>query len=163
MAGTLPAIGSTVRGAFLYFSRPMSPEDPNNPDYTPEVGAPTDITPLGRTGKKPAHELTASEDKDPVDWNAIATCPDFHALLAAKKLFISPGTIFFLVYYMSRPVLVGFYPATMKTPVWGKVNWAYLYALSQFIMTWVICALYVRPARRWDKMNAELLAKFPHR
>jgi uncharacterized membrane protein (DUF485 family) len=24
-------------------------------------------------------------------------------------------------------------------------------------MTWVICGLYVRAARRWDKMNAELL------
>jgi uncharacterized membrane protein (DUF485 family) len=45
----------------------------------------------------------------------------------------------------------------MKAPMLGKVNWAYLFALSQFIMTWVICALYVRAARRWDKMGADHL------
>ena len=44
-----------------------------------------------------------------------------------------------------------------------KVNWAYLFALSQFLMTWIMCALYVRAARRWDIMNAELLAKLPGR
>jgi uncharacterized membrane protein (DUF485 family) len=141
----------------------MSPDDPNNPDFTPEIGAPTDITPLGRTGPKPAHELTASEDPDPVDWGAIARDPDFHALLRAKKRFIIPGTIFFLVYYMTLPVLVGFFPDVMKRPVWGAVNWAYLFALSQFVMTGVLCVLYVRASRRWDAMNAALLAKFKHR
>lgn len=137
----------------------MPPSDPNNPDFTPEVGAPTDITPLGRSGPKPEHELTASENKTPIDWNAIASDPDFKKLLKAKARFIVPGTIFFLVYYMSLPVLIGFFPDVMKTQVWGKVNWAYLFALSQFVMTGVLCVLYVRAARRWDIMNAALLAK----
>jgi uncharacterized membrane protein (DUF485 family) len=106
---------------------------------------------------------TPSADGAPYDWEAIANDPAFHALKAAKLRFIIPGTIFFLVYYMTLPVLVGFFPALMKTPVWGKVNWAYIYALSQFLMTWVMCALYVRTAKRWDKMNAELLARFPRR
>lgn len=141
----------------------MSPEDPNNPDYTPEIGADTDISPLGRTGPKPAHEQTASEDKDPVDWNAIANDPDFHKLLQAKARFIVPGTIFFLVYYMTLPILVGFFPDMMKQRVWGAVNWAYVYALSQFIMTGVLCVMYVRAAKRWDVMNAALLAKFNQR
>jgi len=93
------------------------------------------------------------------DWNRIANDPDFHALQRAKRRFIIPATMFFLLYYMALPVLIGFWPALMKTPVIGKVNWAYLFALSQFLMTWVICWLYVRVARRWDKMNAALLAK----
>jgi uncharacterized membrane protein (DUF485 family) len=94
------------------------------------------------------------------DWEKIAADPDFIALKKAKMRFILPMTIFFLVYYMTLPVLVGFFPEVMKQTVLGKVNWAYLFALSQFIMTWVLCALYVRAARRWDIMNAELLAKF---
>ena len=132
----------------------------NDGDLTPEVGSQTDISPLGRSGPKPAHELTAAEDGDPYPWDAIFADPDFAALKRAKRRFIIPGTIFFLVYYMSLPVLVGFFPDAMKTPVWGKVNVAYAFALSQFIMTWVLCALYVRVARRWDIMNAALLAKF---
>lgn len=91
------------------------------------------------------------------DWEKIANHPGFAELKKAKLRFIVPMTIFFMVYYMTLPVLVGFFPDAMKTPVIGKVNWAYLFALSQFIMTWVLCGLYVRAARRWDKMNAELL------
>ena len=136
---------------------------PDNQDNTPIVGSATDISPLGRSGEKPAHEKTASEDGDAHNWNAIASDPAFAALKKAKLRFIVPATIFFLVYYMALPVLVGFYPAAMKAPVLGKVNWAYLFALSQFEMTWVLCALYVRAARRWDQMNAELLAKLPRR
>ena len=139
----------------------MSSEKPQ--DFTPISGGPTDVSPLGRGGEKPEHEKTADEDANPYDWEAIANHPDFAALKRAKLRFIIPGTIFFLIYYMTLPVLVGFFPEVMKTPVWGKVNWAYLFALSQFIMTWVMCALYVRAARGWDKMNTELLAKFPPR
>ncbi len=139
----------------------MSSQTP--PDFTPESGGPTDVAPLGRSGPKPDHEKTAGEDGAPYDWDAIANDPAFTELKAAKRRFIIPATIFFFVYYMTLPVLVGFFPDLMKTPVWGKVNWAYIYALSQFIMTWVVCAMYVRVAKRWDKMNVDLLARFPHR
>ncbi len=135
----------------------MQPQQPG--DLTPEVGAPTDIAPLGRTGTKPPHEETAAADGDPHNWAAIAADPAFAELKQAKRRFILPATIFYLVYYMSLPVLIGFFPAPMKTQVWGKVNYAYLFALSQFVMTWVLCALYVRVARRWDLMNAALLAR----
>ncbi len=137
--------------------------NPQPGDPTPIIGAHTDIAALGRGGPKPEHEKTASEDADVYDWAAIAADPGFAELKAAKRRFIVPATIFFLVYYMTLPVLIGFFPAIMKTPVWGKVNWAYLFALSQFIMTWVVCALYVRTARRWDEMNATLLARHPRR
>jgi uncharacterized membrane protein (DUF485 family) len=132
-------------------------------DPTPEVGSQTDMAPLGRTGSKPAHEKTADEDGDPYDWAAVAADPAFAELKRAKRRFILPATIFFLAYYMSLPILVGYWPDLMKTEIWGKVNLAYLFALSQFIMTWVLCAMYVRAARRWDIMNAALLAKFPLR
>jgi len=137
-----------------------SPRDDR--DYTPIVGAQTDIAPLGRSGPKPEHEKTAYEDGDPVDWAIIARDADFNALRRAKLRFIVPATIFFLSYYMALPVLVGFCPDIMKQPVIGKVNWAYLFALSQFVMTWTICWLYVRAARNWDRMNMALLAKFGH-
>jgi len=135
----------------------MSSPDPR--DFTPDIAAPTDIAPLGRGGEKPAHEKTAGEDGGGYDWERIANDPGFAALKAAKRRFILPATIFFFVYYMTLPVLVGFCPELMKTPVWGKVNIAYLFALSQFLMTWTLCALYVRAARRWDVMNAALLAR----
>jgi uncharacterized membrane protein (DUF485 family) len=134
---------------------------PDDQDNTPIVGSAPDIAPLGRSGEKPAHEKTASEDGNGHDWSAIAADPAFIALKRAKLRFIIPGTIFFLAYYMALPILVGYFPDAMKTPVLGKVNWAYLFAVSQFFMTWIMCALYVRAARRWDIMNAALLSKLP--
>jgi uncharacterized membrane protein (DUF485 family) len=38
------------------------------------------------------------------------------------------------------------------------VNVAYVFALSQFLMTFVMAAMYVRQSRQWDRMESELLA-----
>ena len=131
---------------------------PDDRDLTPESAAPTDIAPLGRS-TKPAHELTAAEDRDLADWNAIAAHPDFKKLLAAKARFIFPATAFFLIFYFALPVLVGWFPDLMKTKI-GSVNLAYLFALSQFFMAWAVAGFYVVKAAGWDKAAAELLARF---
>lgn len=93
-------------------------------------------------------------------WDRIEADPEFAALKSAKRRFIIPATIFFMAYYMALPLLVGYAPELMKKELIGKVNLAYLFALSQFLMTWVVSALYVRKARQWDQMNDKLLAKY---
>jgi len=138
----------------------MSYPDPRDTDLTPESAAPTDIAPLGRSGEKPAHELTAEEDRDVADWDAIAADPDFKSLLADKARFIIPATIFFIIYYFALPVLVGWFPDLMKRRVLGEMNWAYLFALSQFFMAWIIAFLYVAAAAGWDRQAAAVLTRF---
>jgi len=96
------------------------------------------------------------------DWTRIARDPAFSELKRARRRFVIPATIFFLVYYIALPVLVGYFPELMKQAVIGKVNWAYLFALSQFIMAWIMAALYVRVAARWDRMNEALLSRLGH-
>jgi len=125
----------------------VSPE-PGDP--TPIVGAPTDIAPAGRSGPRPPHEQTADEDLSGVDWEKIAARPDFRDLLHRKARFIVPASIFFIVYYFALPVLVGYAAPFMKTRV-GPVNIAYLFALSQFFVAWIIAALYVRAANIFDR------------
>ncbi|HEX4263339.1 MAG TPA: DUF485 domain-containing protein [Verrucomicrobiae bacterium] len=126
---------------------------------TPSVGAATDIAPLGRTQPRPAHELTAAEEAQVTDWNKVAAMEEFRALLKAKLRFIAPATAFFAIYYFALPVLVGYAPELMGKKIFGAVNLAYLFALSQFVMAWVIAALYVRAAGRFDKMAEAILAK----
>ena len=138
----------------------MPPSDPNSPDFTPESASPTDIAPLGRSVETPAHELTAEEDRDVADWDAIAADPDFKSLLADKARFIIPATIFFIIYYFALPVLVGWFPDLMKRKVLGEMNWAYLFALSQFFMAWIIAFLYVAAATGWDRQAAAVLTRF---
>ena len=131
--------------------------EPSQDDLTPVSGSPADVAPLGRTGPAPAHEATAGAPA--VNWSALAGHADFRALLQDKMRFIVPTTIFFVLYYFALPVLVGWFPDFMKTKI-GSVNYAYLFALSQFFMAWIVAGFYVVRAAGWDKQAAALLAKF---
>jgi uncharacterized membrane protein (DUF485 family) len=95
----------------------------------------------------------------PSDWNRIAASAEFRELLAAKARFIVPATVFFIVYYFALPVLVGWAPKFMSEPVIGVLNRAYLFALSQFLVAWLIAFLYVRAAGRFDRMSRDILSK----
>ncbi|HVS83263.1 MAG TPA: DUF485 domain-containing protein [Pyrinomonadaceae bacterium] len=128
-------------------------------DLTPEVGAATDVAPLGRADSKPAHELTAAEDSNPVDWSRVAQMPEFRSMVKAKLRFIIPAVVFFVVYYFALPVLVGYAPGLMSKKVFGVINIAYLFALSQFFMAWIIAALYLRAAAKFDKMEHRVIEK----
>ena len=91
------------------------------------------------------------------DWDRLAAAPEFHRLLREKRRFILPATLFFIVYYFALPVLVGYFPDFMKRQVLGPLNLAYVFALSQFVMAWVLAWLYVRAAGRFDRMAADVI------
>jgi uncharacterized membrane protein (DUF485 family) len=100
---------------------------------------------MPKTTHKPARVERA-------DWKRLAATPEFSALLRRKKAFIVPATVFFVIYYFALPVLVGYFPDFMNRKVLGALNIAYLFALSQFVMAWVLAWLYVRAAGRFDKL-----------
>jgi uncharacterized membrane protein (DUF485 family) len=85
--------------------------------------------------------------------------PEFRAMVRAKLRFIIPAVIFFIVYYFALPVLVGYAPGLMSKKIFGVMNIAYLFALSQFFMAWIIAALYLRAAARFDKMEHTVVEK----
>src|SRR5256712_4700370 len=127
-------------------------------DLTPEVGAATDVAPVGLK-TKPGHELTAAEDSDPVDWSRVTQMPEFRSMVKAKLRFIIPAVVFFVVYYFALPVLVGYAPGLMSKKIFGVINIAYLFALSQFFMAWIIAALYLRAASKFDQMEQTVIEK----
>lgn len=129
----------------------------NSDDPTPIVGSATDIARLGHALPKPSHERTAEEERGATNWDAIAASPGFNQLLKAKRRFIVPAMIVFVVYYFALPVLVGYARPWMEKRVLGAVNVGYLFALSQFFMAWTIAGLYVRAAKRFDKMSRDVI------
>lgn len=92
-------------------------------------------------------------------WEEIASRPEFRSLLRDKARFIVPCTIFFTLFYFALPILVGYFPELMKRRVFGPVNVAYLFALSQFVMTWALAAVYMRQAARFDKREHEIISR----
>ncbi|MDQ6621924.1 MAG: DUF485 domain-containing protein [Verrucomicrobiota bacterium] len=92
-------------------------------------------------------------------WERVAAAPEFRQLIRAKRRFIIPATIFFVLYYFALPYLVGYHPRLMERKVWGEVNLAYLFALSQFVMAWALAAIYVVVAKGWDRKAREILSR----
>ncbi len=90
-------------------------------------------------------------------WERVVAMDQFKQLLKSKAKFIVPATIFFIVFYFLLPYLVGYHPQAMDKRVWGSVNIAYLFALSQFFVSWLIAWLYVRAARKWDESGQQIL------
>ena len=99
----------------MAFDKGNLPDDP-----TPIVGAPTDIAPLSHGQPKPPHERTADEEAGAINWEALAASEQFRHLLRAKRRFIVPAMIFFIVYYFALPVLVGYARPFMETRVLGR-------------------------------------------
>ena len=95
----------------------------------------------------------------PRPWDRIAESKQFQDLMATKKIFIVPAFLFFVVYYFALPVLVGYAPNFMATKVIGTINIAYLFALSQFFVAWIIAGLYVKAANDFDKLADDIIEK----
>jgi uncharacterized membrane protein (DUF485 family) len=92
-------------------------------------------------------------------WNEVFLSADFQALVRAKVRLILPAIVFFIVYYFALPILVGYAPALMQRRVIGTVNLAYLFALSQFFVAWIIAALYLGWAARFDEMAKRIVSR----
>jgi uncharacterized membrane protein (DUF485 family) len=109
-----------------------------------------------RQGNK-AVPSTSSSAVSQLEWDRIASSSKFRDLMATKKIFIIPAFIFFVVYYFALPILVGYAPHFMSTRVIGVVNLAYLFALSQFFVAWIIAGLYVKAANDFDRLSQDII------
>jgi uncharacterized membrane protein (DUF485 family) len=98
-----------------------------------------------------------ADSPPPPDWKALAARDEFKSLMRAKLRFLVPACLFFVVYYFALPVLVGWFPGLMNRRALGNLNWAYLFALSQFFVAWAMAFVYVRVAGKWDCQAASVV------
>lgn len=103
----------------------------------------------------------AGPSPEPALWDTIAASAGFRTLLRAKTRFIVAATLFFLGYYFALPILSGYFPELMSRKVIGQFSLAYVFALSQFPMAWLVAALYLRAAARFDRDAADVVARYP--
>jgi uncharacterized membrane protein (DUF485 family) len=92
------------------------------------------------------------------DTEQIERSPEFQELVAARRRFVVPATIFFLVWYLGFVLLAGYAPDFMGESVYEGLTVGYVLALSQFLMTAVLGVLYLRQADRvWDPLQARVV------
>lgn len=46
------------------------------------------------------------------------------------------------------------YSKILNEPAVGAISWAWVFAFSQFIMTWALCIIYSRKSAKFDAMVA---------
>jgi uncharacterized membrane protein (DUF485 family) len=105
------------------------------------------------TGRMPADEaVTATE--------AVGKDPEMVELERRHSRFVWPATAFFIVYYMLLNVLAGTSPGLMGRKLFGEFTFGYLFALSQFVMAFVVAWVYSRwAANRMDPLATDLREK----
>ncbi len=107
----------------------------------------------------PPAEPSSQPLPDQAGWDRIAACAPFRNLLTKRKSFIIPAFLFFLAYYFLLSILVGYAPKLMSIRVLGTVTLAYLFALSQFVVGWIIAGLYLKASAKFDRSIKDLLMK----
>ncbi|WP_373894797.1 DUF485 domain-containing protein [Virgibacillus natechei] len=101
------------------------------------------------------NEYQQQKEKE-VDYVKVANSPPFKKFMKDKKKFIIPWTIFFLVFYFTLPILTS-YTTFLNNPAIGDISWVWLFATSQFVMTWVLCTIYVKKANTFDTQADEII------
>lgn len=107
-------------------------------------------------------KLVDDRGKKDVDYVKIESSPQFKQFMNRKKKFIVPLTIFFLVFYFLLPISTS-YGKFLNTPFFGDISWAWVFAIAQFIMTWVICTIYVKKAASFDKEAEQIIEEQIHK
>ncbi|MFZ3577567.1 DUF485 domain-containing protein [Virgibacillus sp. DJP39] len=98
-----------------------------------------------------------SEFKSEPDYESVANSTEFQELLSKRRKFIFPLTIFFLLFYFSLPLLTS-YTTILNAPAIGDISWAWIYGLAQFVMTWVLCSMYVKKSASFDHEAKQIIS-----
>ena len=89
-----------------------------------------------------------------VDWSGIERSDEFRELVKKRRSFVVPATIFFFTYYMTFIIVAGYAPEFMGKSVYQGLTVGYCYALTQFLMVFVLGIWYLRKAdREYDPLS----------
>jgi uncharacterized membrane protein (DUF485 family) len=82
-----------------------------------------------------------------VDWEAVEHTPEFQELVASRRRFVIPATVFFLTWYLGFIALAGYAPDFMAGSVYEGLTVGYVLALTQFAMVAILGVMYLRRAQ----------------
>lgn len=93
-----------------------------------------------------------------MNWRAIDADPRFQALHRKKSRFLWGLMIFSMIYYFLLPIGAAYFQEIFKIKVWGPVNIGLLFALSEFVVAWLVAYIYSRKANtEFDAMAQDIV------
>jgi uncharacterized membrane protein (DUF485 family) len=96
-----------------------------------------------------------------IDWNAVIADPRFQVLHRKKQGFLAGLMIFSVVFYFMLPIGAAYFQDLFRIKVWGVVNVGLLFALTQFVVAWLVAFYYSRRAgSEFDRLAREIAADY---
>jgi uncharacterized membrane protein (DUF485 family) len=95
-----------------------------------------------------------------VDWEELERSTEFRELIAARRRFVAPATLFFLGWYIGFVLLAGYAPDFMRRSVYEGLTVGYCLALTQFVMVFALGLMYLRRSERtYDPLAARVVQR----
>jgi len=95
-----------------------------------------------------------------VDWEAVERSPEFRELIAKRRSFVLPATVFFLAWYIGFILLAGYAPDFMAESVYQGLTVGYCLALTQFVMVGALGLMYLRRSERiYDPLREKVIER----
>ncbi|MDY0300823.1 MAG: DUF485 domain-containing protein [Trichlorobacter sp.] len=93
-----------------------------------------------------------------INWSAIAKDPRFIELHHKKTAFLFGWWIFSSCYYFLLPIGAAYATGLFKIQVMGRVNIGYIFAFSQYLISWALALYYAHVANKdFDRLTKELV------
>ncbi|AMO85493.1 uncharacterized membrane protein (DUF485 family) [Solibacillus kalamii] len=95
---------------------------------------------------------------DGINYDKIDRMETFNQFVKKKNTFLFGITITFLTFYLLLPILA--FTSVLQQKAVGNITWVWVYSLALFIMTIILCTLYVKMASKFDKAAAAVLQEY---
>jgi uncharacterized membrane protein (DUF485 family) len=96
--------------------------------------------------------------KAEMNWAAIDADPRFQALHKKKLTFLWGLMIFSVIYYFLLPIGAAYATDLFKIKIAGYINFGYMFALSQFFVSWGLAHYYAHVANKdFDRLTRDLV------
>jgi len=102
--------------------------------------------------------ITENKNVQSVDYNAIEAMESFNIFVKKKNTFLFSITAGFLFLYILLPILA--FQPVLQQKIIGSITGVWIYSAGLFIMTIVLCTVYVKKASSFDKAAAAVLAEY---
>lgn len=99
-----------------------------------------------------------SGKRDDINYEAINRLESFNRFVKKKNTFLFGVTFTFLTFYVLLPILA-FTPVLQQKAI-GSITWVWVYSACLFVMTIVLCTVYIKMASKFDKAAESVLTEY---
>ena len=105
-----------------------------------------------------ARAIKQSHATNEINYDTFVEMDSFNKLVKQKNSFLFTTTFLFLIAYALLPILA--FTDALQAKAIGEITWVWVYSLSLFVMTIILCTLYVKRAQKFDKAAAAVIAEY---